>query len=159
MSDRIKEIVARESIRTLEKLAFIFAMPEEEEMEPKEGETIDVAVSFNGPFSGSMMILYPSTDLTELAANMLGLDDDDEISGEHKLDALKETINIICGNILPAVGGDAAVFDIDAPVAIEDPGSRPDISGAVKVQLALDEGVCFLYLLFDGDRPEVGPEQ
>jgi chemotaxis protein CheY-P-specific phosphatase CheC len=159
MSDRIKKIVTSESVQTLEKLAFIFAMPEEDDIAPEEGETVDVAINFTGPFSGSMLILYPQSDLNELAANMLGLDDEDEIAGDQKLDALKETINIVCGNVLPAIGGKEAVFDIDPPIIIETPGARPDIAGAVKVQLELDEGLCFIYLTFDGDVPEVVPAQ
>ncbi len=155
MSDTIKAIVTKESVQTLEKLAFIFAMPEEEDITPEEGETVDVAIRFSGPFSGSMLVLYPQGDLDELAANMLGLDDEDEISGDQKLDALKETINIVCGNVLPAIGGKEAVFDIDAPVTIAEPGSRPDITDAVKVQLELDEGMCFIYFNFDGDIPDL----
>jgi len=159
MRDRIKAIVTRESVQTLEKLAFIFAVPEEEDVEPEEGETVDVAISFSGPFSGGMLILYPRGDLDELAANMLGLDDEDEIASDQKVDALKETINIVCGNILPAIGGKEAVFDIDAPVIIDEPDFRPDISDAVKVQLELDEGLCFVYIVFDGGVPDVEPEQ
>jgi chemotaxis protein CheY-P-specific phosphatase CheC len=155
MSNRIKEIVTKESVQTLEKLAFIFAMPEDEDIEPEAGETVDVAIRFSGPFSGGMLILYPDEDLDELAANMLGLDDEDDITGEQKLDALKETINIVCGNVLPAIGGTEAVFDIEPPVVITDPGKRPDVAQAVKVQLELDEGICFIYLYFDGGIPEL----
>jgi chemotaxis protein CheY-P-specific phosphatase CheC len=158
MSDRIKEIIAKESVQTLEKLAFIFAMPEEEDIQPEEGETVDVAIRFSGPFTGSMLMFYPQSDLDELAANMLGLDDDEEISGEQKLDALKETINIVCGNVLPAIGGKEAVFDIAPPQIIATAADRPDVAGAVKVQLELDEGMCFIYMLFDGDLPEVVSE-
>ncbi len=155
MSDRIKTIVAKESVQTLEKLAFIFATPEDEDIEPEVGETVDVSIRFSGPFSGSMLILYPEGDLDELAANMLGLDDEDTIAGEQKLDALRETINIVCGNVLPVIGGKEAVFDIAAPQIIEAPSDRPDVAGGVKVQLELDEGMCFIYISFDGEIPEV----
>ncbi len=154
MSDRIKEIITRESVQALEKLAFIFAMPEEEDIEPGEGKRVDVAVDFSGPFSGSMLIMYPEADLDELAVNMLGLDDDEEINAEQKFDALKETVNIICGNVLPAIGGRKAIFNIGTPVVVGGSESRPDISAAVKVQLDLDEGMGFIYLMFDGGVPE-----
>lgn len=159
MSDRIKEIITRESVQTLEKLAFIFAIPEEEDIAPEEGETVDVVVDFTGPFSGSMLVMYPEADLDELAVNMLGLDDEDEIDSDQKFDALKETVNIICGNVLPAIGGKRAIFNIGVPVVAGAPESRPDISDAVKVQLGLDEGMGFIYLIFDGGVPDVEPEQ
>jgi len=158
MSDRLKTIIAKESVQTLEKLAFIFATPEDEDIEPEAGETVDVAIRFTGPFSGSMLILYPEGDLHELAANMLGLDDEDEIAGEQKLDALRETINIVCGNVLPVIGGKEAVFDIAPPQLIETPADRPDVTDGVKVQLELDEGMCFIYLFFDGEIPEVSAQ-
>jgi len=154
MRDRIKAIVVKEIVRTLEELAFIFAAPEEEDMDPEEGETLDVAIRFSGPFSGEIVMLYPEGDLDELAANMLGLDEDDEISVDQKLDALKETANIVCGNVLPAIGGKAAVFDIAAPRIITDPDQRPNVADAIKIQLELDEGLCFFFLNIEGDLPE-----
>ena len=159
MSDRIKEIITRESVQTLEKLAFIFAMPEEEDTEPEGEEAFAVAVDFTGPFSGSMLIRYPVEDLDELAVNMLGIDDEEEITGDQKIDALKETVNIICGNVLPAIGGKTAVFDISAPMFVDESEPRPDISAAVKVQLGLDEGMAFIFLMFDDGVPEIEPEQ
>ena len=154
MSERIKAILTRESVRTLEKLAFIFATPEDEEITPEAGETVDVAIRFSGPFSGCMLILYPRGDLDELAANMLGLDDEDNISRAQKLDALKETVNIVCGNVLPAISGKEAVFDIASPTVVAEPDAWSDCAAAVKVQLELDEGLCFIYLKIDGEIPE-----
>ena len=84
--------------------------------------------------------------------------DDDEIAGEQKLDALKETINIVCGNVLPAIGGKEAVFDIAPPQIIDTPADRPDVVGGIKVQLELDAGMCFIYLAFDGQIPEAPGE-
>jgi len=155
MSERIKAIVTKESVQTLEKLAFIFATPEEEDITPEAGESVDVAIRFNGPFSGGMLVLYPQGDLDELAANMLGLDEADEISADQKLDALKETINIVCGNILPAIGGKKAVFDINSPVVVTEPGAWLEDADVVKVQLELDEGLCFIYVKIEGDIPDL----
>ena len=57
----------------------------------------------------------------ELTENMLGLDEGEaEISSDDQADALKETINVICGNLLPAIAGKDAVFDIQPPEILAD---------------------------------------
>jgi CheY-specific phosphatase CheX len=99
--------------------------------------------------------------LSEIAVNMLGVDDEDEITPEDQSDALKETINIICGNILPVIGGKQAVFNIGTPMIIPE---GEDIKGndgeelASDVKLSLDEGRCDLVLFVNGEISEVVEE-
>jgi len=96
--------------------------------------------------------------LSEIAGNMLGVDDEDDITMDDKNDALKETANVICGNILPAIGGKQAVFNIDTPKMIPE-GEHMKIRDGEKlvsdVKLSLDEGRCDLVLFVNGEIPEV----
>jgi hypothetical protein len=92
----------------------------------------------------------------ELAVNMLGLDDDVQVSPADQKDALREMLNIICGNLLPALAGDQAVFDIEAPEIFlhTDAGKpEPTVNAAGVARLVLEEGFCDLYLSFKGDPP------
>ena len=57
------------------------------------------------------------------------------------LDALGEIGNVICGNVLPALGGKEAVFDLSAPEVRT--GQLPEVSGMEQVagiRLGVDEG-------------------
>jgi hypothetical protein len=84
------------TVQAFEELAFVFPMPELEppEHRPSTAATID--------FEGGRLVLVVSDDLLPvIAANMLG---DEEPSREDQLDALREVVNVICGNVLPAIG-------------------------------------------------------
>jgi len=158
MSDRMNNVISNVVIETIEKLVFMFASPYDPENSTGEDPGTGVSVSFKGPFSGTLGMKVSGEVLSEIAANMLGVDDEGEITIEDKKDALKETINIICGNILPAIAGKQAVFDIDAPEIIKE---GEDIKGndgeelVSDLKFSLDEGRCDLVLFIKGKIPEL----
>jgi CheY-specific phosphatase CheX len=71
------------------------------------------AVEFSGPMRGTLVLSVGEGILPSLAANMLGADvaPDDAM----QLDALGELANVICGSVLPALGGPRAIFALAAP--------------------------------------------
>ena len=151
------EILAREAADTLEKLAFLFAYPEEDRERFEAPDAVAVRVDFNGPFNGSLLMVVSSGILQELATNMLGIDEDDLVEESQKLDALKETLNVICGNLLPAIAGRQAVFNIAAPqmeAPAEEPGAAKGHLPVGLARLGLDQGSCDLFFFVDGDLPE-----
>ncbi|MEA3279172.1 MAG: chemotaxis protein CheX [Thermodesulfobacteriota bacterium] len=156
MKEQINNIISNVAVDTLEKLAFIFSFPEDERDTTGHSSVTAAAISFTGPFTGNLVITFSVSALPELAANMLGLDDEDEVSLDQQYDALKETINIICGNILPAVFGKQSIFNIGSPEiiteaeAIKEAVKNDDETRAESiVRLALDEGECDLFLFVD----------
>jgi len=157
INDKISDLVSD----TLEKLVFMFASPYDPENSTEGDPGIGVSVSFTGPFSGTLGMKVSGELLSKITVNMLGVDDEDEITPEDQNDALKETINILCGNILPVIGGKQAVFNIGAPMIIPE---GEDIKGndgeelASDVKLSLDEGRCDLVLFVNGEISEVMEE-
>ena len=90
--------------------------------------------------------------LHELAANMLGVDEDDETTSGQQYDALKETLNVICGNLIPAIAGGLEIFDIDPPEILTDGDTLEkgsDHKLMSKVKLMLEDGQCDLFLFTD----------
>ena len=157
MRAELEDIMSQVTIDTLEKLAFMFAFSDESGEDPPRDSTVAGSVSFTGPFSGTRIVMISIEVLQELAANMLGLDDGEEATQDHQFDALKETMNVICGNLLPAIAGDEVVFDINVPMVL--PADQEMKKGAgipdahelsAKVNLDLDEGQCVLFLFLDG---------
>jgi len=161
MRAKLEEIMSQVTIDTLEKLAFMFAfLDEDEEGQPRDS-MIAGSVSFTGPFSGTLIVTISLQALQELAGNMLGLEDGEETTEDHRSDALKETMNVICGNLLPAIAGDEVIFDIGVPGVL--PADQEMRKGAgipdgrepsAKVNLDLDEGQCVLFLFLDGAIPK-----
>ena len=96
--------------------------------------------------------------VTELTANMLGLDDDCEISVDEQQDAFKEMLNVICGNLLPAIAGDQREFNIGPPAILSEDETRIELKKKdplCVVRLMLEDGFCDLYFCPDGRLPEL----
>lgn len=161
MRAKLEEILSQVTIETLERLAFMFAFSDEGEESHPTGSMAVVSVSFTGPFSGTLVMAMSIEALQELTVNMLGLDDEEEITVDQQSDALKETMNVICGNLLPAIAGDEVVFNIDVPGILpkdqevkKGAGIPDEREPSAKVILNLDEGQCNLILFLDGQIPE-----
>lgn len=65
----------------------------------------EATIEFEGARSGRVFLLVPENALKEMAANLLGLDEED-VSGEQVKDTLKEAINMVTGRMLSMVDRD-----------------------------------------------------
>ena len=157
MDQQIRNIMAVVANETLEKLAFIFAFPDDERVKDGPAPAVTGRVDFNGYFSGVLMMRISQGAVTELAANMLGLDDDCEISGDEQQDAFKEMLNVICGNLLPAIAGDQMEFNIGAPAILSEDEARIELTKKNPLcvaRLMLEGGFCDLYFYPAGGLPK-----
>jgi hypothetical protein len=141
MNEPIDQVLSDVVGRTFEDLAFMFQMGEEEAAAGAAAETTSASVAFAGPFTGRTVIVVNRPMLASLAANMLGLDPGVEPTTAQQEDALKELANVICGNLLPKVAGEEAVFQVLAPTlsagdAIAEATDLP----AARTQITLDSG-------------------
>ncbi len=154
MSEKMKAILTQTAIKTFEELVFLFAFAEAE-ADTSQAKGVAVArVGFSGDFSGTLDIKLSAEVLPELTANMLGVDDDEETTLDQQYDALKETLNVICGNLLPAIAGKQKIFNIDPPEIIStEEAIKTNIGqkAACNVTLSLDGEKCTL-VLFTDDR-------
>ncbi len=117
MNREQQETLRRVFAEVAESLAFMFAEDPEDAGEPLVAEDafVQARMEFRGPFSGSLELTVPESMCPEIAANVLGLDPDDELVTSHPYDALKELLNVTCGNVLTAMAGEAPVFDLTVP--------------------------------------------
>jgi CheY-specific phosphatase CheX len=150
MTNALTAALRDAATHTLEDMCFLCDAPE---MASEYESTPLVAyarVRFTGPRTGRLEVRVAQDLLPVIAANMLGLDESD---AAEQFDALGEIANVICGNVLPALHDDSAVFDIAAPETgtgkEHDPsrGEQPVAS----VRLALDYGPATTLLFVDGD--------
>ena len=104
----------------LEKLAFMFGEPTPKEDLPETAaKYIDVGMTFSGPMEGALALAVPEEMCKEIAANVLGMELEDELVRNQAIDALKEVLNVTCGHVLTSIAGDEPVFDLSVPVARE----------------------------------------
>ncbi|HET6429131.1 MAG TPA: chemotaxis protein CheX [Phycisphaerae bacterium] len=134
-----------------ESLVFLFPLPADPGVPaPAVAEWTTVSVGFTGPFGGRLYLAVPSAMLAVLGSNMLGTDEPGA-SPDEQIDALKELIHVVCGNLLPAIAGDEAVFDVEAPRLLG-AGAAPQFPGAVPAaatRVLLDAGPAELWLSLD----------
>lgn len=103
-----------------EKLAFMFGEPTPSEDMPREmTEFIEVKMGFVGPTQGTLELVVPVEMCEEIAANVLGMDPEDDLVRERALDSLKEMLNVTCGHILTSTAGEGPVFDLTVPTVTE----------------------------------------
>jgi CheY-specific phosphatase CheX len=141
MEQQIKNILTVVANETLEKLAFLFAFPDDERRNDGPPPAVTGRVDFNGFFSGSLIMRVSNSVVPEIAVNMLGLDDDSEISVDAQHDAFKEIINVICGNLLPAIAGNQVEFSIRPPVILAE--------GRTPIELKADNRMCVVRLMLE----------
>ena len=104
----------------LGKLAFMFAEPAEDGASndaSKDG--LQAEVTFSGSLHGRMSVAVPREWCSELAANILGVDEDDDAALANAADALKELVNVSCGHVLTAVAGEKLMFELSPPMINE----------------------------------------
>lgn len=100
----------------LENYAFLFCEGEDTcDGADASGPWIKTEMDFAGPFSGKLWLLCPEQFCDEVAANVLGLETDDEQVKLSARDALKELLNVTCGNLLTTLAGDTPVFELVVP--------------------------------------------
>lgn len=110
--------ISRVLSEVLGDLAFMVAENDDVELMPGtvwlEGE-----ITYEGPARGTLRMWCTRDFATRLAANLLGMEPDDgsaQIGGE---DAVREFMNVLCGQVITAWYGHEAVFDLSIPTVSE----------------------------------------
>jgi CheY-specific phosphatase CheX len=150
MTSFLQKALYKATALTFEGLAFMFATPEGGE--DTDGQTLDTAVTveFDGCFGGRLILAVSGEVVPHIVSNMLG--DDDESIEAPEIDALGELANVICGNVLTGIAGEAETFLLSPPGTI----SGGDIARSVKkavetvrVEVTVEGGRAEVQLLLD----------
>jgi len=115
--ESLKEIVSQ----VFEQTAFLFPEP----VDLADGISFDdlelflVTINFTGEAEGETSLILPMEMCRELSANILGEDSVDGDDKEKYIDAVKELLNIITGQLLTRLFGHTALFNLSAPALVE----------------------------------------
>ncbi len=109
------ELLAESFSQTIETMAFMMALPPEEELSEPE-ESVKVKMSFTGPISGQIELAAGMEVIINAAANIMGLEPDDPLARDKATDAFKEILNTTCGILLPRIATSPSdIFDVKIP--------------------------------------------
>ena len=139
MSTTLLSQLSQATISTFEDLGFVVPSPEVDEHQAAIPLAWRARVRFSGPVEGWLEIRISDRSAHELATNMLG--GQEALDPAVKRDAIGEIANVICGNVVPALGTPTDVFDLQAPELSDiHPGSpKADDEGFV-LEMGLDGG-------------------
>lgn len=114
-SEDTKKALAETSMKIFEEAAFALIDTMDSGEERPVEERLVAGVQFSGPRTGELMMSIPSSLAAVFAENMLGADPGDPEANSKGVDAMKELLNMICGNLLPVLFGTDMEFKIEAP--------------------------------------------
>ena len=141
----------------LANLAFMFTEEEQVELSPADA-WLETEISYQGPTQGTLRFRCTSDFAVLLAANLLGIDPKDEEADAKARDAVKEFMNIVCGQLVTAVHGTEDVFNLTIPTITELP-EAPDLragDGSDSSTLSVDGFLVQLSYLPAGENPLAG---
>lgn len=146
--------IERTFAMVLEKQVFMFAEPiDPAGFDPGGGAWLAVTMGFSGEFPGRVLLAAPEAMAPEVAANFLGVDSCSEAAIAEAPDAIKELLNILCGNLLTALAGVEPVFELTTPRVAPLPGPEAiALAGEPGVQVFQVDDHCML-LRVDLDVP------
>ena len=112
----------------LANLAFMFT--DDGECDVSAGERwLETTIRYDGPVSGTLRLVSTRTFATQMAANLLGVDADENTTEEEAVDAIKEFMNVVCGQYVTAAYGTAGLFNLTIPESAK-LTSRPVFGGS-----------------------------
>jgi CheY-specific phosphatase CheX len=73
-------------------------------------------IRYRGPVRGTLQCWCPRALAVQLAANLLGIETEEDCAQLAAEDALREFLNVVCGQLVTAFYGTVPVFALDLPV-------------------------------------------
>jgi CheY-specific phosphatase CheX len=134
---------------TFEDLALIcpdLSLSDEQSVAPVD---VAMSISFSGPLSGRFVLRASSEILPGIAENMLGADGVEVLSMQR--DALGELANVMCGNLLPLIGGVRSVFVLSAPQEYVPGNDTQRCVPAARASVGIEGGRAVAQLLLSED--------
>jgi CheY-specific phosphatase CheX len=110
----------------LANLAFMFT-DEDQAAACAEDTWLETVISYEGSANGTLRFRCTRSFSFLLAANLLGVDPSDDVPNTTADDAVREFMNIVCGQFVTAVHGTQEVFNLTIP-RIKELSETPDIS-------------------------------
>lgn len=104
------------TVEILERFAFMLGDPAEANAAPALPTTAWIAtMTFTGPRNGTLGLATTAALARQMAANLFGREPN-EVSDDEAADALKEFLNVACGDYLHELEGNEPIYDLSAPV-------------------------------------------
>jgi chemotaxis protein CheY-P-specific phosphatase CheC len=129
-------------------LAFMFTDEQHGESDPGD-PWLETTIGYRGAMNGNLRFRCTRSFTRLLASNLLGADPDGDTAEDQADDAVKEFMNIVCGQLVTAIHGTEEVFNLTIPTVthLEVAPDFSDDDGVTSATLSV-EG-CRLQLFYE----------
>lgn len=111
-------------------------------MKNDDPESIMGSISFKGSIEGCLSIFCSKKCSQLIALNMLGMDEDEQISEEEIQDAIGEVANMVMGSVKGALDDSPVKIEVSIPIVVKGSGLEQcvhDSSNNVLFEACLEE--------------------
>lgn len=161
MPNTMEQCLSQKLAATFEELALVCADTQLSVQQSEAPVDLAMSVSFTGPLMGCLILRATSDILPAIADNMLGTSEG--ASQAVLTDALGELTNVLCGNLLPLIGGAESVFVLSAPIVHLQNHQCPvklqlrDVAPSARASIGIDHGrVVAQLMLSETSRQALG---
>lgn len=155
MPSTMEQSLSQTMAATFEELALICADTKLSDVQSEAPVDVAMTVSFDGPLTGRLILRASSEILPGIAENMLGANGN--LSKSIQRDALGELANVMCGNLLPLIGGAKSVFKLSAPHEYVTGNESKDCVPTARASIGIEKGRAVAQLLLsDSSRDILG---
>lgn len=129
-----KEVLTESASEVFETMMFMALEKVPAEEAEMAEDTLLSSITFTGALEGCLAICCASIDAKEIAANMLGMEPDDDISMEDICDAMGEVANMVLGSVKKRIAETVGDIDVSIPCTVS--GKMLDTSLGEKANMS-----------------------
>ena len=122
----------------LDKMVFLFFDEFDADAYEGEGFALYTQVAFKGVINGDLFLSFTRETADQLARNLIGIRDEDELFDGTREDAVREFTNIVVGRTMTLLSPDDA-FELTVPRTIPAPPNEPEATELIVVEGALED--------------------
>ena len=93
-------------------MMFVESCEKSDEIFPVDSDLYAARATYSGVFDGTLTVFCQKDFLEVLCRNVLGMEADEVVGEQERLDSLRELANVVSGNFLVNAFGDETVFDL-----------------------------------------------
>ena len=80
---------------------------------------IETVICYQGGIAGELRLICTRSFAEHMAQDLLGIEPGGEISSQESTDAIREFMNVVCGQYVTAAHGTEGVFNLSIPTVLE----------------------------------------
>ena len=125
----------------LDKMAYLYFEEPDEDAPPVEKFDFVTQITFAGVISGALNVFFTRGSAEEIARNLVGIRDAEELFDGTVEDAVCEFTNMVMGRTMTTLDPNHR-FDMEVPKIVEEPSPPPEKTSTLEIEGSLDEEPC-----------------